>query len=87
MQALLALTCDSIEKGLCPSTILKCIGLRCWGYSPQTLANFCVQKFDKKLYFVLAGSLRTKGKLPITFGCAIIRMHNSKGSLCFLYKI
>ena len=42
---------------------------------------------DQKLYFALAGSLRTKGKLPITFGCAIIRMHNSKGSLCFLYKI
>jgi len=22
-----------------------------WGCSPQTLANFCVQKFDKKLLF------------------------------------
>ena len=48
-------SCGSIEKGLYPLTIYKYNWLLCWGSSPQTLANFCVQKFDKKLGFVLTG--------------------------------
>ena len=34
-----------------------------WGCSPQTLANFCVQKFDKKLYFSQATRLYAVGEL------------------------
>mgnify|MGYP007005476911 CR=1 FL=1 len=33
-----------------------------WGCSPQTLANFCVQKFDKKLYFSQATRLYAVGE-------------------------
>ena len=42
-------TCGSIEKRYCLLTIYILGCFLCWGSSPQTLANFCVQKFDKKL--------------------------------------
>ena len=53
-----ALSCDSIKTALLPlsffSYIVFIVGAARLGhiYVPLTLANFCVQKFDKKLYFV-----------------------------------
>ena len=48
-----------IEKGLCPYRFYFCIIKVSQGRCPRTPTNFCVQKFDKKLFFFDVNSFTT----------------------------